>query len=113
MENEACILCGRPINAPEGNKLSVNITGFTEKPCEKCQGMMEKGFLLVGIVQSKTEDVKNPYRSGNLWVISNEKAKAIFEPKNLDNGACFIDVNDALALDLPDINLGYEKEKKE
>ena len=120
---EACMLCGKivdgPIimntrlsekNAEEVEKLHGEVVGYTEKPCEACQDMMSKGYLLIGYVKSKTDDMKNPYRNGNLWVIKSEIAERMFEPENFKRGACFIDVNDALALGLPDVNLhnGYD-----
>jgi hypothetical protein len=79
--------------------------GMLDGPCDSCKDLMSKGFLLIGVVEAKTEDVKNPYRSGNQWVVSNEAAQRMFPEDYLKKGAAFVDIHDAVKMGLPDVNL--------
>lgn len=117
LAKEACPLCGKPQDGPiligrttvttENNKiekLQGQVIGIMKEPCNECKELMKKGFLLIGVVEKKTEDRKNPYRSGNIWVMKMGKAKKIFNEEIMKGGAAFIDVNIAEMIGLPDIN---------
>lgn len=117
---EACPLCGKQVEGPilidtllrerpnqKLEDLHGKCIGYKEEPCEECQSNMSKGFMLVGVVESKCgekvpEDV---YRSGNIWVIKEESAKQMFSEEFLKSGAAFIDVNIANDMGFPECNL--------
>lgn len=119
LAKEACPLCGKAQDGPilinkrmvvgQGKverELHGKIIGYMDKPCGDCEGMMAQGFLLIGVVESKTEDKSNPYRSGNQWVISNEAAERMFPDESLrKKGAAFIDVILADKMGFPGVNL--------
>lgn len=74
--------------------------------CEECRDMKSKGFVLIGAVESKTEDVTNPYRSGNIWVVAQEVAEELFAPHGAPkSGVAFVDVSIAAQMELPNVNL--------
>lgn len=115
---EACPLCGKAIDGPiiigrtavtrEDNKVERmhgRVVGMSKEPCSECKEIMEKAFLLVGVVESKTDDKNNPYRSGNIWGVRKEVAKKMFGEEMFSKGAAFIDVNIAQQMGLPDVNL--------
>ncbi len=62
------------------------------KPCEDCKDLMSKGFVLIGAVEDKTTDATNPYRSGDLWVVTKEVAIDLFGPNPPASGVAFIDI---------------------
>lgn len=45
-------------------------------PCDKCKQLMEKGFMLIEVEDNT--DQNNPYRTGNMTVISLEAAANLF-----------------------------------
>lgn len=75
------------------------------EPCNECKGYMKRGVILVSVDESKTEDEKNPYRSGGWIVIKVEAIKRLPFPEEiikdiLDKRIAFIadPVWDALGL---------------
>ena len=43
------------------------VVGFSSKPCKECQSYIDQGaFFVIGIDPERTDDMKNPYRSGHL-----------------------------------------------
>ena len=88
---EACPLCAAlqdgPIvmntrltknEAAKVKELHGKTIGYMDKPCDKCQKMMSVGILLIECDEEKTEDEKNPYRTGRQFVITEEAAQRIF-----------------------------------
>lgn len=115
LAKEACPACGALVDGPilmntkltkkaaeETESLHGKVIGYLEKPCEKCQTLMSRGFLLIGIDMDKTEDETNPYRSGHQWVISTESADKTFKDVNKDAGYAFISTDIAKRIGLPD-----------
>ena len=113
LAKEACPLCGSlhdgPIlmntrlNTSQAKKiedLHQKVIGYMDKPCDSCQELMSKGFLLIGIVSEKSED-NNPYRSGNQWVITLDYAERLLGVDNVGKGAAFIDIIEAEKLGFP------------
>lgn len=54
------------VEAPRG--LIVN-----NEPCDKCAKLMNEGIIFISFDESKTDDRKNPYRSGG-WCVLREEA---------------------------------------
>lgn len=115
---EACPLCGALSNGPiimnsilsegrakEVEALNGKTIGYSNEPCKSCKDIMAQSFLLIGIVDSKTTDHKNPYRSGNQWGIKKEAALEIFGEETCKKGVAFIDVLLANEIGLPDANI--------
>lgn len=79
---------------------------WAKELCESCADLKSKGFVLIGAVEAKTEDVTNPYRSGNIWVVKQEVAEQLFAPHGAPkSGIAFVDVTVAAQMELPDVNL--------
>ena len=115
---EACPLCGALTDGPiimntiltehrakEVRDLHGKTIGYSNEPCNECKEIMSQAFLIIGVVESKTDDEKNPYRSGNKWGIKKESAIRMFGEENCKRGACFMDVHVAAHLGLPDANI--------
>lgn len=100
-----------PRRAKEVEILHGKTIGYMKRPCKECQGMMSQGILLIGVVQAKSPDHSNPYRSGNKWVVTKEYLEKILvsQPKMLqkilNKGACFFPVEVAIKLGFPDVNI--------
>ena len=86
----ACPLCGKIEDgeiimntrlseraAKKVEELNGKTIGLMDKPCSECADIMSKAFLIIGIIEEKSEDPKNPYRSGNIWGIKKESALEI------------------------------------
>jgi len=111
---EACRLCGTIYDGPivMNTRLTVSmaekveamhgkVIGFLPEPCDQCKDLMSKGFLIIGVIEEKTDDKDNPWRSGHQWVLRMDKAREIFTKDVCDKGAAFIDISLAKALGLP------------
>ena len=119
LPKEACPLCGALIDGPiliktravneSNNEFEDNLNGKTigykKTPCEECQDHMKKGFLLIGIIESKSNIPNDLYRSGNIWVLTNQAAERMFSKDFRKKGAAFIDAQEAVKLHLPDANV--------
>jgi hypothetical protein len=110
---ELCLVCTKELNSTlvvnelnSANQEQDIETLWSKELCEECASMKSKGFILIGAVEEKTTDPKNPYRSGNIWCVTHEVAKQLFEP-NLppSNGMAFLDVKQALEMNLPNVKL--------
>lgn len=114
LTKEACPACGALVDGPiimnttltqedadEARSFHGKVIGYLDKPCNDCQDLMSKGFLLIGVDMDRTEDENNPYRSGHQWVISEEGVDKTFVDINKDLGYAFIDVGMAKYIGLP------------
>ena len=82
------------------------IVKWSPEWCEDCKDMKTKGFILIGAVEAKTDDATNPYRSGNIWVVTQEVAEELFAPHGAPkSGVAFVDVTIASQMELPGVNL--------
>jgi len=119
--NYACPLCGAlddgavVINtiltkhhAKRVKELHNKTIGYSDKPCKECKGIMDQAILLIGVVEEKTTDPKNPYRSGNKWGVSEDFIERCFDPETakgiLKERACFFSIEAAEKMGFPDIN---------
>ena len=121
---EACQLCGKQEDGPillgrrmvksdkktKLEEMQGQCIGYMEKPCKDCQEIMDQAILLIGIVESKTDDIKNPYRSGNKWGVSEDFVRRTFQPKELAEDvikkrAAFFPAEAAEKMGFPDVNL--------
>lgn len=92
--------------AAEAVKAMHETNKWSSAICPECKAMKEQGFILIGAVESKTTDVTNPYRSGNIWCVKQEVADKLFDPHGAPkSGVAFIDVTVAAQMELPNVNL--------
>jgi hypothetical protein len=89
-----------PGDAKKVKAIHGQVVGFG-KPCEECSENMKEAFMLVGVVEEKSDDRNNPYRSGKIWGIRKEAAKQIFQGIDLSKGFSFIDMKAAEQIGLP------------
>jgi len=114
LTKEACPACATLVDGPimmntkltdkdakEVEGLHGKVIGYLDKPCDNCQELMSKGFLLIGVDEDQTEDENNPYRSGNQWVIKEEIADKVFPDVSKELGYAFIGIKVAQAIGLP------------
>lgn len=88
--------------AKQVEDLHGKVIGFSKEPCPKCKEDMKKAFMFIGAIEEKSDDPKNPYRSGHIWGIKHEVAKEMIQDeKVLKLGFCLIDLKAAKAMGLP------------
>ncbi len=119
---EACPLCAKTEDGPiimnsilttdrakKVEELNGKVIGMMDKPCSECQELMKQGILLIGVIDSKSNDHVNPYRSGNQWVVSEEFVRKSFDSKSAEavvkKGASFFSVEAAHKMGFPECNL--------
>lgn len=114
LAKEACPACGALVDGPilmntkltkkaaeKTESLHGKVIGYLDKPCDSCQDLMSKGFLLIGVDMDKTDDETNPYRSGHQWVITHEAVEKVFKDVDTKYGFAFISTNVARHAGLP------------
>lgn len=92
LTKRACFICGQTfdaeivintkINKHEADKvkkLHGEVVGFLDEPCDTCKGYMEKGIIVITIDLGKTEDPKNPYRTGGFFVVTEDYIKRLID----------------------------------
>lgn len=103
--HELCKICGGKVNeqivmnqklteknAAEIKSMHNKAIGYSEEPCEECKELMTKGYILIEYDEALTEDKSNPYRTGNIWVITFDAAKRMNMDKDtFENGYALID----------------------
>jgi hypothetical protein len=114
---ELCPVCTQEMNSTyvmdfKSKDSQINLAGeeiqieWSKDFCPDCAEMKSKGFILIGAVEEKTTDPKNPYRSGNIWCVENSVAKEMFEPYDPpSSGMAFLDIRDAVQMGLPNVKL--------
>ena len=55
------------------------VVGIADHFCEQCQDYANQGIIFVGVDESKTEDMSNPYRSGLFTVVKEDAVKDMVE----------------------------------
>jgi hypothetical protein len=111
----ACPICATPHDAEivMNTRLSVpmaqrveemhgKVVGEMEEPCKECKELMSKGFLCVQVDEAKTEDHRNPWRTGKQCVVKLEAMKRLItDHKLLDKGIAFIPIDAWEKMGLP------------
>lgn len=112
--HELCKICGKEVNeqivmnqrlskknAKDIKSMHKQAIGYAQKPCDECKELMTKGFILIGYDEALTEDKFNPYRTGNIWVITFDAAEKLGVGKDtMDIGYSLIDIETAQNLGL-------------
>lgn len=86
------------------SEIDHKITGFGNF-CKECQEITTKAVACVVVDQSKSEDIQNPYRTGNIFGLSEEWANRALSGKMLADvlrkRMFFMDYKDAIEMGLP------------
>jgi len=90
--------------AKKVEELNGKTLGWSDKACPECIAMIKIGIVFIGAVKAKSVVGQHPYRSGNLWCITDEAAKNILGEIPASRSA-YIDVLDAQAMGFPDVKL--------
>jgi RNA polymerase subunit RPABC4/transcription elongation factor Spt4 len=85
LAKETCPVCAKEFDGPivMNNLLTSEMAkkvkeihgrsiGFKEEPCDECKGHMEKGIVIIGIDPERSEDMRNPWRTGAFVVVKDE-----------------------------------------
>ena len=67
--------------ANEVKELHGKVIGISNKFCDQCQEYAHQGIILIGIDENKTDDMKNPYRSGHFYVVKESWLENINDDK--------------------------------
>lgn len=65
--------------AKKVEEMNGQVTGWSDKFCDECQGYADQGIILVTIDESKTDDPKNPWRTGGFFVVTEDYIKRLME----------------------------------
>lgn len=65
--------------AKKVEEMNGQVVGVADHFCEECQGYADKGIIFIGVDESKTEDMSNPYRTGLFAVVKEEAVKNMIE----------------------------------
>ena len=82
-------------NAKKVEDLHQKVVGYLEEPCDNCKELMGQGIVFIGVDDEKTEDKKDPYRTGHMAVV---RRSAIKDEKILEHGVAFVDYNQGVKL---------------
>jgi len=89
------------------------------EPCDKCQELMEQGIILISVDEKKTDDERNPFRTGG-WIVIKEEAfrRLPIKPQELVEDVCkkrmtFIPDEVWKLMGLPLSDYQKEQEKKD
>ena len=64
---------------------------FDKEPCDKCKEWMKQGIILISVDESKSEDMQDPYRTGNFCVVKDDAIRrmlAVDIPEGIDPEIC-------------------------
>jgi len=112
--HELCKICGKEINeqivmnqrlseknAKDIKAMHKKAIGYAKEPCDECKELMTKGYILIEYDEALTEDKSNPYRTGNIWVITFDAAEKLGVDKDtIAIGYSLIDIETAQNLGL-------------
>jgi len=87
-------------NAGEVKDLHGKTIGYLEEPCESCQKYMKQGIIVIGIIEDKTDDKTNPFRSGHFSVVKEGVLEKVFGKENIDSSYRVVFLEEKIGLDL-------------
>lgn len=66
-------------NAKKVEEANGQIIGYMDEPCPQCQEYMKQGCVLITVDETRTQDWKNPFRTGGFFVLKDEAISRIFD----------------------------------
>lgn len=88
LESKGIALCGRL----PGDKEAPREVCVDKEPCDKCKKHMESGVMMISVRDGESGD--NPYRTGNMAVVSDDGFRRVFHGAAADAAlrarVCFI-----------------------
>ena len=55
------------VDAKKVEEMHNKVVGYSDKPCKECQKILDQdAFFVIGIDPEKSDDMKNPWRTGHL-----------------------------------------------
>ena len=91
LAKELCPVCLKELTGPllinkvisesaakKVESLNNQVIGFLNKPCEECHDQLPNGSWLIIVDKEKTENINNPYRTGEIFGITREACERIF-----------------------------------
>ena len=86
-------LHGVPVGHQQLKEANGQVIGFFEEACDECKKTynMEEYYVVMGIIPSKSDDINNPFRNGEIIQIKKESAlgKDLNEKKQFKNGMAY------------------------
>ena len=92
VDQDSEIILNKKLSKPNADKvreLHGKIMGYAKRICNECHEKIGTGIYLVGILEAKTEDKRNPYRSGNIIGIKREAFERIFNKTPPEGQVCW------------------------
>ena len=70
---EQCFICGKDkgvilFGYTKGDREAPRKVCINTEPCDECKGYMKQGVIIISVDEKKTDDRRNPYRTGG-WVV--------------------------------------------
>ncbi len=69
-EEASAIVLNKRLTRADANKVKEmhnKVVGYSDKPCKECQKILDQdAFFVIGIDPEKSDDMKNPWRTGHL-----------------------------------------------
>jgi len=82
-----CFVCGEDVGVAlmgrlKGGAEAPHRVCIDQEPCEKCKDHMKQGVILISVDESRSEDMKNPHRTGG-WCVVRDEALDFIQPDEL------------------------------
>jgi hypothetical protein len=95
-----CQMCGKDIGLALFGRLEGDAEAprqvLDPEPCDECKSLMEQGVMLIEVDVDKTDDEKNPWRTGRIAVLRDEAISRIFDPESakaaLERRVAFVEI---------------------
>lgn len=81
-EMNGAIVMNTRLSIPQARKveeLHGKVVGIADHFCEECDGYAKQGIIIVTIDESKTEDRKNPWRTGGFFVVTDSYIERLMD----------------------------------
>ena len=85
LAKETCPVCAKQFDGPiimnslltpnmakKVKELNGKSIGFLEKPCNTCKEYMDQGVVVIGVDPERSDDIKNPWRTGAFVVVKDD-----------------------------------------
>lgn len=56
---------------------------WNQEPCDQCRDYMKQGIILLGVDETKSKNMNNPYRTGQFVVVSDNWVRRVISPPEL------------------------------